>query len=320
MKWYIIINPTSKGGKAKLLWESIKAELINQGLEFEFVFSQKPFEIIEITKQAILNGFRKMIVVGGDGSMHEAVNGIFLQNEVSSKEVLLANIPLGIGNDWGKMYKNPIQYKEAIEMIKNESNVILQDAGYIRFPENESNNRYFINIAGFGFDAVVLKDVLKGKEKGKSGTLIYLTKLLTNLIRSSYYTVDYECDNEKKQAIVFNMTTGICRYNGNGMLQLPFSDPFDGLLDVSIVRKIKKIKVLANVNRLFDGSYVLLKEVELIKCKSIKINSEKALAVEADGEFLGYAPVEISVIPKSLKLIVNNIEFEKHTKINKNVS
>jgi len=320
MKWYIIVNPTSKGGIAKQLWNDISSELKHQNFSFEFAFSQKPFEIVSLARQAVQNGYTKIMVVGGDGSLNEAANGILTQSVIDSKEITIANIPLGIGNDWGKMYDNPVNFKESIAMIKAEKNVILQDAGYLHFPGNENNSRYFVNIAGFGFDAVVLKDVLAGKEKGKSGTFVYLTKLFTNLMRSGYYKANIEYENLKKNRTVFNITAGICRYNGNGMLQLPFADPFDGLLDVSIVSKISKLKVLANVSRLFDGTYIRLKEVEMLKCKTLKIDSEKALAVEADGEFLGYSPVEISLIPKCLKMIVNNIELKVNPKVEKYVS
>jgi len=318
MKWQVIINPTSNGGKAKLLWPEIQQELIQQDFEFDYSISSRPNEIIDLVKKLAENGFSHFIIVGGDGSLHEAINGVFKQNTIKTNNIVFGHIPVGTGNDWGKMYSNPTDFKEAIKIIKKDIRIV-QDIGYLIFPDSPDTNRYFINIAGFGFDAQVLKSVLKQKEKGKNGTLIYLVKLFTNLIGSGYYRIEYNNDKGSYQSEIFNMAAGICRFNGNGMQPLPLANPTDGLLDVSIVRKISKIRVLWNVNRLFKGTYIKIKKVDFFRTKSFWIKSHKPMPVEADGEFLGYTPVQIEIIPQSLQMIVNQKKFSINPKIIKYV-
>lgn len=307
-KYFVIVNPNAGRGVAKQEWDKISAYLQESGISFESAFTLTRYNAIKISAEAIKNGFRNLLVVGGDGSLHEAVNGVFLQQEVASKEITLAQIPFGTGNDWGKTYQNPVTYKESVDLLKT-GKIIYQDIGKIIYHTSSGlDEKYFINMAGFGFDAMVLKDVLSKKEKGKGGKLTYLMSLFLNLMKSKHYTADVKIDDIEFRDILFTLAAGIGRYNGNGMMQLPFSLPDDGFLDMTWIKDISKMGVIMNVKGLFDGTFIKHPKVHQFRGKNIHIKSDEKILIEADGEFLGHTPAHLSILPKAVKVIVNNSE------------
>jgi len=117
-KYFVTVNPNSGAGKAGKDWPKIKEKLTKAGLEFDFAISTKHRENIDQVGQAIKDGYRKIIGVGGDGTLHHIVNAIFTQNEVTSTEIEVALISIGTGNDWVRHYNIPTNYDKAINLIK----------------------------------------------------------------------------------------------------------------------------------------------------------------------------------------------------------
>ena len=125
-KWMVIANP--KAGKNKVLeeWTLIDQALRGAGVEFDALFSKSKYHTIELTVKVIREGYRHLIAVGGDGTIHEVVNGIFFQKDVPPTEITLGVIPAGSGNDWVKMYGIPHDYVKCAEIIA-AGNVKKQD-------------------------------------------------------------------------------------------------------------------------------------------------------------------------------------------------
>lgn len=313
MDWHVIVNPTAGGGKGGMKWPIIKDELIRQGFNFTSVISERKDHIYELSESAAAQGVKNFIVVGGDGSLLEVVNGILKQKNLNPEEISIGHIPVGTGNDWGKMYGNTTDFRKSIQIIKS-GKLFRQDIGVIHFV-NENRKIYFVNIAGLGFDAEVLKEVWRQKEKGRDGKLIYLLMLLKTLYRSSFHEIALAFPQKTENHFMFSMTIGVGRYNGNGMMQLPFSNPADGKLDVSIINKINKAEVLLEVKNLYNGTFVKNKHVSIKRTDKVFITSAKQVPIEADGEFLGYTPVEISLIPACINFFVNQTNFEINPKI-----
>ena len=114
-----------------------------------------------------------------------------------------------------------------------------------------------------------------------------------------------------------SIAAGVCKYNGGGMMILPFSRPDNGQLDVTMICDLSKMGVIRNVLRLFNGSFVRNSKVMLGKGKTFKLNSESSFLVETDGEFLGESPSEIEILPASLNVIVNSANFDVNRKLEK---
>ena len=164
-EWLVIVNPNAGNGKGNKDWNLIADLMKEDGLSFIPKITEKKGHAINITLEAIEAGFRKIITVGGDGTLNEVVNGVFLNNSCPTKDITLALIPIGTGNDWGRMFGIPLDHKKAIRIIRDNKQM-LHDAGLISFFNGtENQKRYFINIAGLGFESVVVKKTNIQKEK-----------------------------------------------------------------------------------------------------------------------------------------------------------
>ncbi len=299
------MNPNSGSRKGLKDWGLISKLLVEYGIEFDNIFTEHKNHAIELGRKAVIDGYRKIIVVGGDGTMNEVINGIFLQDKVPTKDVKIGMIPVGTGNDWGRMYAIPNNYKEAIQILKNNKTFI-QDAGKITYQNAQTHHRYFVNMAGMGYDALVAKKTNAMKEKGGGGPFAYLINLFLGLIQYKFNHMMIVIDGEQKyNGKVFSVSVGICKYNGGGMMQLPTAVPDNGKFDVTLIKKASKIKVITNIKNLYDGSFVKIPEVETFTGEKIEIiaRPKHSVFLEADGESLGHSPIEFTIIPKSVCLI-----------------
>ncbi len=306
-EWLVIVNPNAGIGKGLKDWDSISKLLEDSELEYEPVFTEKKLHAISLVQQKIAEGFRKIIVIGGDGTMNEVVNGIFQQEHVISTDITLGMISVGTGNDWVKTFDIPTDYKEAIQIIKKEK-TLLQDAGIVKYYSNAIKNiRYFINMAGLGFDAMVVKKTNLEKENGNKSPLLYLKNLFTTLFSYKSSNTKICVDGNEINHRIFSIGIGIGQYNGGGMQQAPNAIPDDGLFDLTLIKHMSPLRVMASVRRLYNGSIGKHSRVETFLAKNISVDSRKPILLEADGESLGHSPFEFEIVPKSVKVIVNQL-------------
>jgi len=304
MEWFVIVNPNAGKRKGEKDWLEIAAQLAAAGVKYVNVFTEHRGHAVLLTRKFIENGYRNIIVVGGDGTLNEVVNGIFTQAHIPTNEITLAMIPVGTGNDWCRMFHIPGDYKQAIKLITKRK-VFVQDTGTIKYVSSEGNEktRYFINMAGMGFDALVAKKTNKQKDMGKSNPLSYVINIFSSLFIYTSTKVTILLDNEKVSSDIFSMSVGICQFNGGGMKQAPQALPDDGLFDLTLIKPIGKFKVLRNIIKLFDGSFTRLPEVSTFRSSKIIIHSEPPMYMEADGESLGHTPFVFNILPQSLNVI-----------------
>ena len=246
-----------------------------------------------------------MIVVGGDGTMNEAVNGIFNQQDVPSTEITLGMIPVGTGNDWGRTFNIPTDYKNIVRVIK-KCDTLVQDAGTVKYlSEDGEKSRFFINMAGLGFDGFVAQKTNYDKDHGKSNPLAYIKNLITSLFSYKASQIKIVVDDYEVNEKVFSISIGIGQYNGGGMRQAPDALPDDGLFDVTLIKDLSKWSVVASLRKLYNGTIGKHKRVITLMGKVIRIDSDPPVLLETDGESLGSSPFEFQIIPKSIRVIVN---------------
>ena len=269
-KWLVIVNPNAGNGNGKKDWNRISSLLLREDLQSEVKFTERKSQAIVFAREGINAGFRKIITVGGDGTLNEVVNGVFLNSVCNPGDVSLALIPVGTGNDWGRMFGIPLDYEKAVKIICNNK-VLTHDIGLISYyDKNEEKKRYFINIAGLGFESVVVRRTNFQKDKGRGGKLIYFYSLLMSLF--SYRNT-------------------------------PNALPDDGFLDLTVINGMGKFEIIRNLKILYDGTILSHPKVDGYRCKSLKVSSESLLYAEADGESLGHTPVEFSIIPAGINIV-----------------
>ena len=303
-QWLIIVNPNAGVKKAAHDWQKISGMLNDQDIPHTCVLTEHRDHANKLVSEFILDGYRNIAVLGGDGTMNEVVNGIFDQKEVEPNQITMAMIPVGTGNDWCRTFSIPFHYEEAIQLLKRKK-TFMQDVGKISyFREEKACTRYFINIAGMGYDALVAKKTNLLKEKGKGGPLTYLYFVFAGLLQYKFIDAIIEVDDQQVfQGEIFSMNVGICKYNGGGMKQVPNAIPDDGLMDITLIKKAPKWMVIRYTNKLYDGSLIDLPFVSTYTGKNVRIRSTGKLLLEADGESLGHSPFIFEILPRSLKVV-----------------
>lgn len=302
-EWFTILNPNAGNGKGHKDWNRISEILRKNQVPFEFRFTERKGQAVDLAKNAIKEGFRKIISIGGDGTLNEVVNGVFSQDNCPSKEITIGLIPVGTGNDWGRMFGIPLVYEGAVQVIR-ENKQMLHDIGIISYYNGDKKeNRYFINIAGLGFESVVVRKTNHQKEKGKSSKAIYLYNLLSSLISYRNTEAEIIVDGQKSTARIFSINVGNGKYCGGGMRQTPDALPNDGLLDITVIKDLGKLEVIRSLKILYDGTILSHPKVDGYRAAKLAVNSGSLLYLEADGESLGHTPAEFGIIPSAINIV-----------------
>lgn len=295
------------GGKTKKDWPLIAQILQREGINYEPYFTDRRLHASIIARNKIKEGYTKIIVVGGDGTMNEVINGVFAQKRIHTTEVMLGMISVGTGNDWARTFNIPSDYEGAIRTIKQQRTFI-QDAGLVNYRKNGKEwKRYFINIAGLGFGARVVERANRSKEKGRSGPFLYFYNILYSLLGYRSKKAVIEIDGTSYNRKIFSLNVGIGKYNGGGMIQVPHAIADDGLYSITLIKKIGKLNVIANIKKLYNGTITQHSKVETYMAKSLQIDGSSRLKLETDGESLGHGPVHFEIIPRSVTVISGDL-------------
>lgn len=302
-RWFAIINPTSGNGSSKQKWPQIESLLKDYNFDFDHAFTKHENHSSELIHQAIKDGFLNIICVGGDGTLHNIVNGIMNQNVAPSNQITIGKIPIGTGNDWVKTHNIPNDFEKAIQLIKN-GNKKTQDLGKIEFLDEDRKPVYFNNLAGVGFDGFVVSKVHKYKH---FGAFAYLTGAVLGLFSFKNFKSKVVVDSKEINSKTLMVLVGLCNYSGGGMQLTKDANPFDGLFDISIAKNLGKLDIIRNLTKLFNGKIVNHTKVESLKSDaiSITIDEEKLPFIQADGELIGQGNIKVSVIPKAFSFYCN---------------
>lgn len=306
--WSVIVSRRSGGGKALHDWPAISNMLKDRHISFEEHITDHAYHAIELAKEAVKDGFRRLLVIGGDGAIHEVLNGLYSQNEVNPAEVILGLIPVGSGNDWSRLHEIPHEYGAAADLIASaDTHTRVQDVARVHtMMDGKPYCRYMVNIGGLGFDSEVCHRFDLAKERGHAGDRQYLKSLLSGFISYKSLKFRVAVDGEEfYRGTAFSVALGIGRYCGGGMMQTPDAVPDDGLIDVTVVGELSKWKFLAKVPSLFKGDIYRHKEVHHTRGRQIDISAAPYSYMEVDGEPVGITPVRIEIVPAGVQVVSN---------------
>ena len=296
--WFIIANPTSGNRNFSKLWKEIQQLLKNKNLDYSFAFTQFSKHEITLVQNAIKIGFRNIISVGGDGTLHHVVNGIMTQRYVKTSDITISVIPLGTGNDWVKTYNIPKSIKEAIEIICKK-NIITQDIGVLKTVNTVT---YFNNVAGIGYDGYV---VSKLESLKKFGSISYLIAGFYGMLFYKKSNFNIKINNKVIKTSCLMTVFGICKYSGGGMQFTEEINTSSGLLNVTIVKNFTLLDLIINLPKLYSGEIVNHKKVVTYKTKEIEVSLKKTKPfIQADGELIGVGNVSVTIIEKAIQFVI----------------
>lgn len=304
-RWFVIVNPVAGSGRGLIDFPQISKLLRNDDIRHDAVFTEHKHHATELTVTAANQGYRKIIVIGGDGTLNEVVNGLFIQKAVEPCEMLLAVIAVGTGNDWVRTFGIPQHYSEAIRAIR-EGRSFLQDVGTVTYTESHyTQTRYMANVAGLGFDAYVISTFNHLKMKGYKGGWMYLYSILKSYFRYKSSGARIWVDDEVVfNDLMFSLAIGICKYNGGGVQQLPNALADDGLLDLTIIRPVHWWHIVFRLKKLFNGDIYQIGHVIHAQGRKVKIEAAPLIQLEADGELMGGTPVEVNIRQRAIRVVV----------------
>ena len=304
--WQIIHNPNALLFKSSCYWKEIEKKL--QEIQIDYLYHVT--STIEEAKELIISLCKKrekhFILIGGDGTLNIFVNAV-IESKVNSADIYAALIPLGTGNDWSRSHGYTQKFIDAINLL-DIGNFINHDIGIVEtvIDDKVVSTRYFINIAGFGFDGAVIAEANASKNTNRIfNKQLYLFNLLKTLIAYKSKSVTIKSNDFTIAGKIFTIAAGIGQYNGNGMRQCPEAITNDGLLDVVIIEKLSIFKVLLNIKNLFDGSHVKkLKEVTVKRTDYLEINTISHILGEVEGEMLAKGNYRIRCLPSAINLMI----------------
>ena len=292
MKAFYIVNPVSGGGKGLRVWRQVEGSLRRRGLPCDHRFTDGRGAATEIALQARHSGFELVVGIGGDGTIHEVVNGLI--DSAGRCPAVLGVIPGGTGNDFSKILGCPADPDKALDTLLS-GEVRAFDVGCV-------NGHYFINIAGVGFDAEVA-GFLNQRPKRLPAALTYVYGVLVMLFRyrpvEMTLTLDEETVSEK--CLLVSVCNG--HSHGGGMKMVPHARPDDGVLDICVAGDLSRTETLLLLPKVFSGKHTSHPKVKLYKTSAISIRSNQSLVLQADGEVLGRTPVELSLVAGALQVM-----------------
>lgn len=311
-QWYMIVNPVADKGRGLDDFPLISRLLREVGIHVEPLFTEHKFHATELTVTAVKEGFRKIIVVGGVGTLHEVVNGLFIQQVVPPSEVLLAMIAVGTGNNWVRAFGTSTRYQDAVRHIA-EGHSFLQDVGVVSYEEaHYRQSRYFANVAGVGFDAFLLRRMTHLQKKSRFSAWRKFLCVLSNYFVYKSAGMKIWVDDERiYNGLMFSIALGICKYNGDGVQQLPDAVADDGMLDLSLVKPIHFWHILFRLRYLYNGGIYRIGHVLHARGRKVRIESSPEVSLEVDGELLGETPLEFSVLSKAIRVVVGKEFLEQ---------
>jgi YegS/Rv2252/BmrU family lipid kinase len=310
LTWHVILNPHAGAGKASRDRKKIMDVLQNSDLSYVLHISEFPGHAIQIAKALAYKGETNFIAAGGDGTLNEIVNGFFNGRGMVPANVIIGMIPVGTGNDWIKTFGIPDDYEKAMKIIL-EGKKVTQDVGEINFSKDGTEvKRYFVNIAGFGFDGLVASNANSLKAKGISGFRVYVESLFSSFLRFNARKTIIEIDGAKIEKNLFSASIGIGKYNGGGMMQVPEANPVQGVFHITLISKIGLWGILMNFRGLYSGRFIRDRRVSTYTGKNIAFHSQEQLPGEADGETLGEGDFRITILPQGLTVLCGETDFE----------
>lgn len=316
--WFAVINGYAASKKAASKWTKAEERMRARGIVFHGSRTGKAGNAMEITFDACMAGYRRFIAVGGDGTVHDVLNGLAAfvdsHDRISFSDFTLGVIPVGSGNDWIKSTGVPKDICKAVDIldasvVRTQDVVRLSVLDFDALPQKkELAVSYMANIGGIGIDARVCEKVNALKTQGKRGKILYVTSLLRAISERKPALARVECDGKTVfDGAYLSMAFGVGKYSGGGMRQTPAAVLDDGLLDMTVIPDLPLRRIAREVPRLFTGTFLKVPELVVSRAKVVTVipyDMGCSEPVEVDGEVVGKAPVEFRVLESQINIVV----------------
>ena len=310
MSAFVVVNPRSGNGRTGREWKTTERALGAVYPHMAVAFTQKRGEATELVREALLEGAQEIVAVGGDGTINEAVNGMFTADGPVDPDAVFAFVTSGTGGDFRKTFGIEAGPEAAIARLKNAS-VRTCDVGRVTCltAKGAPTMRYFINIASFGLSGVIVAKVNRARiAKLFGGSFAFAFHSASAMLTYKPVPLRIMVDGASDEiATVGTVAIANGQFFGGGMRVAPGAWTNDGLFDVVIMGGAPKGQSLAEMKLIYTGEHIALPHVRLVHGQKVVVapvaeTRGRAVYIETDGESAGRLPATFEILPKALNL------------------
>lgn len=297
-----LVNPASANGSTGRRWPELQEQARAAGLEGEARLSERHGHLAELAEEAAREGAGTLVVVGGDGTVHEAVNGLVRSGRAA--ETALAVIPRGTGKDFARSLRIPSRTSEALATAR-KGRLRAIDVGLARFtaPDGSPAEACFANFAGAGISGAIARRA-NASSKAMGGRMSFLVATVTVFARWRAVEMAATVGEERRAGPMFEVLAMNGDYTAGGMWAAPEARPDDGLLDVVLIGDVTKADFVRTFPKIYRGRHLSHPKIELLRGAAVAVESKHPLPVVLDGEQPGTTPAEFTLLAGALRVKV----------------
>ncbi|HSP65282.1 MAG TPA: diacylglycerol kinase family protein [Candidatus Deferrimicrobium sp.] len=304
----VIVNPASAGGRTGKRWPGLRGALDRSNLAYDVHHTSAPRDATNATRQALADGYARIVSCGGDGTLNEVVNGFFAPDgSPLNSDAVLGLLPSGTGGDFRRtigLSTDPT----ALARVLAANRTRRIDLGRVTYDSPATPPTHFINIADCGVGGEVVARVNRSNSKGGGlrGTAVFLGISLRVLTTFGGRPVRLILDGEASEMEVQQVVIANGRYFGGGMRIAPGAELDNGWFEVVVLPALGRVRTLVAMPSVYRGAHVKQPGVLVTRAKTVRVEplDNRALLFDVEGEQVGIAPATLTCLPGALNVCV----------------
>ena len=303
-KWGIIYCPKAGITNKRKRWEKIQKELDARGIAYDFVQSETAESVERLMKMMINNGYKTIIIVGGDSALNDAVNCLMAEESEVRESIALGVIPNGVMNDFARFWEiDEDKIEDTVDsLVKRRIRKV--DLGCIRYSnaKGERCHRYFLNCINIGMTADIMNLRRQTRRLFGSRTLSFVSSLFVML----FHRMEYKMKLKINDVTIDRKVMTLCIGSGPGYGQTPNAVPYNGMLDVSVVYHPEVVQLIEGIWLLVTGRFLNHRSVHPYRTKEVLVESAKHALVGIDGRLMKtpVGPYRINVEQEVINFLI----------------
>jgi diacylglycerol kinase (ATP) len=297
-RFFAIVNPAAGGGRSAKLAGPVLARLREKGLQIDVIASTGPGHAVHLAREAYVQGYRRFLAVGGDGTAHEILNGVFV-GRTKVQRVALGFLPLGTGNSFLRDFTQNGTEASMQALLENRK----RSVDLIRLT-HATGEVFSFNLLSVGFTADVA--ALTNRMFKPFGHLGYLMGVFVRVVQLRRRSFALRCDDDlewDERRSLF-LTFNNSKYTGGTMLIAPQADPTDGLIEFVRWGPIGRLALLRTLPRLYDGTHIEHPLASRRAVRRVEFNAGVPVDVMIDGEVATLECRSLDVLPAALDIYI----------------
>ena len=303
-RWGILYCPKHSATGSKKRWNKIESCLREQGIDFDFVQSEKQEGVVRLVNMMINNGYRTIIIVGGDSALNDAANCLMAVDKETRDSIALGLIPNGLMNDFAHYWNfKESEIEQTVKWLK-ERRVRKIDLGCVRYKNAKGENchRYFLNCVNIGLISAIMNLRRQTRRLFGSRTLSFVCSLALMI----FQRLDYKMHLKINSDVIKRKVMTVCIGNASGYGQTPNAVPYNGLLDVSVVYHPEMTQLIEGIYLLITGKFLNHHSVHPYRTNEVVVNEAVRAMVSVDGRLMKtpVGPFKVTVEQEVINFLI----------------